>query len=250
MKRFALLALAGSLGILGCSTQSTVTTTGSDTESLKGSPAGIATFGFLDITTTLPGLLGGSFPACVTPTLNGATTTLALAGCPSSTGGSLAGKVTVAQSVSGGITSLVETFGPFVVTRSPTLQWAYSGAVDVTIQGSSATFKSEPGYTITVTDTGNPAASKVWTFTGDLQATTSGSGFTLQGSFAFASGTTDAVSVTITSPLTFAQGSSYPVSGSLRILDARAGQTAPETLDAVFSGGQVTINGGTINLGS
>jgi hypothetical protein len=246
MKFRAMGVPAGLLVLMACSTQSSFTVANTDPEALKSSPAGVSTFAFLDIMTSVPGLLGGSNPACVTPATNGTTQTLTFANCPSPTGGSTSGTVTVNLGVPA---APVITFNSLTTTRSATLNWAYAGMLDVAVQGSSSTITAEDGFQVTVTDT-TKAAPKVWIFTCALTGTT-GTGFTLQGGFSFTSGTTDNVGVAIdpANPLVWAAGGTYPVTGGLTLTDNRTGQVNRESLTAVFDHGTVTINGGTITLG-
>lgn len=251
MKMRFLLVPAGILALLACATESKVATNSTDTESIKGSPAGISVFGFMDVMTTLPGLLGGSYPACVTPSVSGSTATLALAGCTSASGGTLSGSLTLQDSPSGSTHSYVETFAPLTCKRSPTLQWVYTGSVTAGVNGTGGTLTTSPGFKITVTDTATPANSKVWAFTCGLASTTSSGGFTLAGTFAVSSAAGDSVDIQIDPavPLTWVKGGAYPVTGKLVIQDSRAGVTGHETVTAEFDHGTVTINGGVITLG-
>ena len=246
--RRRLLVAAAFLALLACATQASFTVQNSDPEALKGSPAGVSTFGFLDVMATVPQLLGGAAPACVTAADHGTTRTLTLAGCPSSTGGTLAGTVPV--DLSGAPAALVETFNGVVTTRRPGLTWTLAGRLDLDVDGAAATLNPEPGFTLTVVDAAVPAMAKVWSFAGALTALTSATGFTLQGAYTFTAGTTDAVLVSIDDqhPLVWLQGGAYPVSGQLVVLDNRLDRPDPEKLTAVFDHGTVTINGGKITL--
>ncbi len=252
MKLRSLLVPVGIAALLGCATESKVDTSSTDPEAIKGSPAGVSVFGLTDILTTLPGVLGGSYPACVTPTVSGATATLALAGCRSGSGGTLAGTLTLADTPSGSSHTYAETFGSLVNTRSATVQWVYTGSLAAVVNGSLGTLIADPGFKITVTDTAVPANSKAWTFTCDLASTSTANGFTLTGTFGVANATGDSVAVQIdpTRPLVWAKGGAYPVTGSLVITDNRAtGTTTHETVTATFDHGTVNINGGVITLG-
>ncbi|BDU72197.1 hypothetical protein [Mesoterricola silvestris] len=247
-----LVASVGIAALVGCATESKLDTNTSDTEAIKESPAGISVFGFTDVLTTLPGVLGGAYPACVTPTVNGSTATLALAGCRSASGGTLAGTLTLADALSGSTHTYTETFGSLVNTRSSTAQWVYSGSLTATVNGAAGTLTANPGFKITVTDTATPANSKAWTFTCGLSSTTTSTGFSLSGSFAVATAAGDSVSIQIdpASPLTWVKGGAYPVTGKLVIQDNRTSGTATrETVTALFDHGTVTINGGVITLG-
>lgn len=248
-----LLAALVTMAILGCATDTTVTSRNTDPESLKDSPAGISTFAFLDITTALPGLMGLYLPTCISRTVISPTqATLALAGCKSGTGGSLAGTLTVTDTVTAGFQTFIIDFGSLVNTRSTSVKWAYKGNLDLTITYQSATITNEPGFTLTITDTAKPASSKDWIFTCNLSKIQASSSIKVKGAFSFASGTTDSVNVDIDAahPLIYTSDSPYPVSGTMTIKDTRAGIQNPETITALFNFGQVTINGVTITLGS
>lgn len=252
MKIRLLLAPVGIAALLGCATESRIDTNNSDTESIKGSPAGVSVFGFMDVMTTLPGVLGGTYPSCVTPSISGTTATLGLAGCKSGSGGTLAGTLTLADTLSGSTHTYVETFGSLVNTRSQTVQWAYTGSLAAVVNGSAATLTTNPGFHITVTDTAVPANSKAWTFTCSLASTTTSAGFTLSGTFAVATAAGDSVNIQIdpASPLTWVKGGAYPVTGTLVIQDNRTTGTAVrESVTATFDHGTVNINGGVITLG-
>jgi len=252
MKIRFLLVPVGIAFLLGCATESRIETNNTDSESIKGSPAGVSVFGFMDIMTTLPGILGGSYPSCVTPSVSGATATLALAGCTSGSGGTLAGSLTLADSLSGTTHTYVETFGSLVNTRSAAVQWVYAGSLAAVVNGAAGTLTANPGFHITVTDTAVPANSKVWTFTCSLASTTTSAGSTLSGAFAVATAAGDNVSVQIdpATPLTWVRGGAYPVTGTLVIQDNRTtGTAARESVTATFDHGTVNINGGVITLG-
>jgi hypothetical protein len=252
MKIRLLLVPVGIAALLGCATESKIDTNNSDTESIKGAPAGVSVFGFMDVMTTLPGILGGTYPTCVTPSVSGATATLALAGCTSGSGGTLAGTLTLADTLSGTTHTYVETFGSLVNTRSQAVQWVYAGSLAAVVNGAAGTLTANPGFHITVTDTAVPANSKVWTFTCGLASTTTATGFTLAGTFGVASASGDNVAIQIdpASPLTWVKGAAYPVTGTLVIQDNRTtGTAARESVTATFDHGTVNINGGVITLG-
>ncbi|GEM_PF-3597977 len=252
MKLRLLPLTAGLLILVSCATKSSVSTSNLDDATLKGSPAGISIFGFADFMTPAPGLLGGTYPACVASVVNGATTTLTFTGCPSATGGTLSGNVAFVDTPSGSTHTYVGTYGSLVDTRSATLQWAYSGQLDVVVNGSAATLNTVDGFHITVTDAATPANDKVWTFTCAITSALSSGSYTLQGTFGLVSDKGDNVAVTIApaTPLAWAAGSTWPVSGTMVIEDNRPGQTNRETITAVFDHGKVTLNGGTVNLGT
>jgi hypothetical protein len=252
MNRQILIAL-GIVALTGCATNTTVNTTPFDAATLKGSPAGMATLGFVDLTTALPGLLGGAFPSCASVATAGTTSTVTLSNCPSATGGTLRGTVTVADTPVGGNHAFVETFNSLADVRSSTLQWVAAGKLDVgvTTATSTATLATEAGFKMTVTDTAVPANDKAWDFTCSLTAHEDGNGgYTLKGSYSFVSGTTDSVRVDISAsnPLVWVKGSAYPASGQITLTDTRNGGTG-EVVTAIFSAGQLNINGGTITLG-
>jgi hypothetical protein len=250
MKIRFLLGCAGMLALFGCGSDSSVAVENTDPETLKGSPAGLSIMGFLDIMTTVPGILGGSQPSCITSSLAGSTATLTLAGCPSATGGTLAGTITLADTPTTGRHTYVETFNSVVNTRSASLQWVYAGVLDAVVTtGGVSTLDARPGFKLTVTPTA-PAASTPYDFACSLTGTTTSGGFTLQGSFSFAQGTTTNVGAVISpaTPLTWATGAKYPSSGTLVITDNRPGITNRETVTAVFSQGSVNLNGGIIPL--
>jgi hypothetical protein len=234
--------------LLGCSSEATVDTQGVDEASFKHSPAGVALLGFLDITYLLPTFLGNSAPDCVTLTSQGGTTSLTASGCSSSAGGTLAGKATYQDVTDGnGARTLTATFATLVATQTPTLQWTYAGSFTGTGDAANLAFRVEPGFTLTVADAGVPSITKAYAFTGTFQAATEGDTTTVQGAYRIDAGDQDAVAVTITQPLVFQKGSSAPVSGTLVISDARSGKEPAETATAVFSKGQVVINGGIIH---
>jgi hypothetical protein len=237
--------------LLACSTDSSATVANTDPVSMKSSPAGVATFGFVDILTTLPGLLGGSYPSCVTPNAGAGGVTLTLAGCTSSTGGTLGGTLAVAPTAVAGGTDYVETFNSLAAVRSSTLQWVYAGKLDLAVRGSQATINTEPGFTLTTSDTSTtPATTTAWTFACALTTTQTSGGYSLQGDYTFTAASNNAVAVQIDpqNPLVWQNGSGFPVSGKMTITDARAGVANPGTLTAVFAPGQVTLNGGVIQL--
>lgn len=247
----ALWVPPGLMVLLACGSSSSFTVANTDSEALKNSPAGVSTFGLLDILLPVTGLLGGSQPACITSTVDGTTRSLTLAGCRSATGGTLAGTASV--DLSGAPANLVETFNGLVSSRSATLQWTYTGRLDLAKSGAAVTLTPEPGFTLTVADAAQPANDKAWTFTGALTAITGTPGrFTLQGNYSFGSGTTDKIDVAISAanPLVWAQGQTYPVSGQMAITDGRADQEDPETVTVVFNNDTVTLNGGKITLPS
>jgi len=251
MKLKSLFALAGILGLAGCSAETSATFVQPTDASLKSAPGGVATFGFVDLAATFPGLFGAAYPSCCDHVQNGNVLTLTFNGCKSATGGTLAGTCTVTDTPAGSVHNYVVDFGTLVNTFSPAVSWAYTGKMDVAAGSASATLLTEPGCKLTVTDTARPALSKVWTFTADLTAAMAGGGYTLQGTFSFASGATDNVAVTITSPLTWTSAGGYPVSGAFTVRDARTGQTTgTESIIVTFASGTVTINGATLTLGS
>ena len=117
------------------------------------------------------------------------------------------------------------------------------------VVGSTAQMTEVPGFQLSVTDTGTPSNTKVWTFTCAFSSSGSLPNLTVQGSYEFKSSTGDDITVAIDSgyPLVW-NGGRYPVSGTLHISDTVAGAASPQTVDAVFSPGSVTIGGGVITL--
>jgi len=246
MKLHFLLAPVGLLAALGCSTQATYTV---PTPS-KGAPAAVSTFGFLDILAIVPTNLGTSYPACMTPTVAANKVTLVLAGCPAGSGGTESGTIAITTTPgTGGATDYAETFSALTTTQSPTLMWSLTGEVDVTVNGTAASMTAAPGFHLSVTDTGTPANTKVWTFTCGLTSTGPVGNLTVQGSYEFKSSAGDDITVAVDagSPLVW-NGGRYPVSGTLHISDTVAGATTPQTVDAVFSPGSVSIGGGVVTL--
>jgi hypothetical protein len=253
MKRRHLILSLGMLALVGCATESSVDTSPFDPQVLKGSPAGMATLGFVDIATAIPGLLGGAFPSCASVATAGTTSTVTFNTCPSATGGTFQGTVTASDTPAGGNHAFVETYNSLADVRSSSLQWVAAGKLDVgvTTATSTATLATETGFKMTVTDTLVPANNKVWTFSCNLTAHEDGNGgYSLLGTYSFVSGTTDSVRVDITpgNPLVWHKGSTYPVSGQITLTDTRAGGTG-EVITATFSSGALNINGGTITLG-
>lgn len=248
MRFKSLFALAGILGLAGCSAETSATFVQPTDASLKSAPGGVATFGFVDFAATFPGLLGAAYPACCNHAQSGQVLTLTFNGCTSAAGGTLTGTCTVTDTPSGALHDYVLDYGTLVNTFGPGVTWAYTGKLDATAGSASATLRTEPGCKLTVTDPANPANTKAWTFTADLAAAMAGGGYTLQGTFGFASGATDAVAVTITSPLVWTSAGGYPVSGACTVRDARPGGT--ESITVTFASGTVTLNGATFTLGS
>lgn len=189
----SLIVSAGLLGLAGCSTETTATVTNPTDASLKSSPGGVATFGFVDLAATFQGLFGASYPACVTRTQAGNVMTLAFNGCKSATGGALNGSATVTDTPVGATHNDVLDFGTLVNTFSPTVSWAYTGRMDIVAGAASGSLKTQTGCKLTVTDTANPANTKAWVFTADLTAATTSAGYTLQGTYGFAAGTSDSI---------------------------------------------------------
>ena len=249
-----LLLPVGLLALLGCSSSSSIAVPTTDPETLKGTPAGVSTFAFMDLTATLPGLLTGTYPAHVTLTPVSATSAnLVLSGYPSATGGTLAGTIGLATTTVPAGTNLVETFDGLVTTRSSTLTWTYTGALNVTVRGGDANVLTEPtGLQVAVSDPATPANTKIWTFVCGLDlATPTGGGLSLAGTFTLSSGTTDSVGAAIdpATPLVWQPGGLYPSSGTLTLTDNRPGIVNRETITAIFGKGQVNLNGGNLPLG-
>lgn len=250
MKRAAALTSLGLLLLSGCGSESTYTVPTFDSETLKSSPAGLSTFSTLDLLGALPTVLGQTPSACLTTSSSGTTQTLTFNGCTSASGGTRTGSVSVDGA--GAPAAYVVSFDSLATARTSGSRSAYSGVLDVAVNGTATLVNTRSGFQVTVTGDPRPAYNKVWTVVLAMTSTRTTGGFTLQGNGEFDSGTTDAVALQIDPqhPLTFVDGQAYPASGTLILTDNRAGQTNRVSITAVFSGGTVTLNGGTLTLGS
>ena len=248
MKRHFLLVPAGLLAALGCSTQATYTVPAVT----QSAPGAVATLGLMDILTILPPNLGATYPGCITPTVNGNTATLAFNACPSGSGGTQTGTLTVtAAPGNGGATTYTETFSGLTTTLSPTLTWTLTGVLVVTVNGDNYSVDAQPNFRLSVTDTMVPNNSRVWIFTCGLTGFGPASNLTVNGSFGFQVTGADNVEVQIdagnnAAPLTW-NGGRFPVSGTLQITDTLPGASA-QSVEAVFSSTGVNIGGGNITL--
>jgi len=246
--RYTLVPLA-LLALAGCTTESSIGTLSTSAASLNASPAGVAAMGFADIMTAIPGLLpGGAYASCVTAptptaTATGTTQTISLAGCPSTSGGTMMGtlKVTTQTSAPG---AYVVNFGTLTDTNTPAPVWTYAGNLNanVNVAKLTATVATQAGFQMTSTDPSKTNSTVTWTFICNLTATTDGAGnFNLTGSYSF-SDTTDSVSVLITTPLTWVKGKSGPQTGVLAVTDTIAGVATPETVNVTFTNGTAAVS--------
>ena len=268
------------LGMAGCGGDSGSTTvTGTDSASLRVSPAGVSTLVFMDLELVRPDMLAnpsglpgtvsaspGAAPAIrpeVSPTLT-SPVTLTYSNTPAANGGLINGTVTVAWATAGGTTTYTETFNGLTVAatvqengQSATQTWVYTGVQQVAVTGTSAVLTVPGSFSAAFSDSLVPAAARTWTFTvptplhvvWDSPLTT----ISMTGEYAFSTPSVGTVSVTILPALSWTQGvCRYPDAGTLTLALASAtpGNDATTTVTFDATCGQVTLGGATLTLGS
>jgi len=263
MAPIALLLLAG------CTTKSEVTVTGTDTDSLLSSPAGVASNSFLD----LEGGLGykldvlpirialdgeqtsamqvAPLPSCVQTTFPTTGTTLLTfgPGCKGANGWALTGTLQYTQIGTTSPRVHDVTYAMTLTDTTATKTWTYTGTKRVTVTATTATVTVAAGTHVTVAyaDRSDTSKNKTYYYTPNLTADWATVGMIkVFGTYAFQQVPGDTVTATIlqANPLIWTAGCCYPTSGTITLA------VGPATAEAVFGPTCTTmkLNGNNIAL--
>lgn len=252
----ALLAL----GLIACggATGSTAVT-GDTPAALRTSPAGVATFVFMDLEALRPDVLAqGGKLGSITPTTANGVTTYTFANYTAANGGAAAGSISV--TVSG--TTFTEVFHNVTVTTevpatattpATTQLWTYDGTQVVTVTGTSAAVSVAPSLTVAFTDSATPANNKSYAYTANLGenwTSATPASFALTGTYAFTrAGETISGTIAGAKPLVWTS-CEYPSTGTLA-LGLVSSATGTDALNVGFGPacGQASLGGTAITLG-
>jgi hypothetical protein len=254
-------------------TKNETTINGNNAESLESSPAGVASLVFLDLESVradalpayapLPGgdalglvqgaSVGGGCSTSNTVTSGTTVTTTITFGptCTAANGNSLAGTVTVVYNLSNPLTAQDHsvTYDLTAKDATQTKVWTYKGTRLVSINQTARTahisVPTGTTFTVSFTDTANTLNNKTYAYAPNLYFSWGGAQVTLWGGYSFTQGnSTITATMSANTPLIWAAGCCYPISGTISLA------TGSAQADAVFGPacGDLKLNGGKITL--